>query len=45
MDFLKNNLTSWQSNRKLTLRESAVELTISPRAWGSQVSASPLFTL
>ena len=37
MDFFKNNLTSRQINRKLRLRESPVELTLSPRVWGSQV--------
>ena len=41
-DFLKNNSTSRQSNRKLRLKESAVELTLSPCVWGSQVSTAPL---
>ena len=39
----KNNLESRQSKqKKLRLRESAVELTLSPRVWGSWVSTSPL---
>ena len=41
--FLKNNLSSRQSNRKVKAeRESSVELTLSPCAWGSKVSTSPL---
>ena len=35
--FFKNDLTFRQSKRKLRPRESAVELTLSPRVWVSQV--------